>query len=223
MKAWAILPALVLVACKARPAPPSLRIVSMRMLGAPEMTALSAGTYPMPPDAVLVVDPTHRTLFTRGLHDLVLEIEMGAACNPGAFVYVVHGPPLRPLTARDRNEIGRIARAAGAAVMARLPVRYGPDGRTPMVMRPVEKYEPKLPSDAEVHLTFPDLKTARAAASYIDKAYRVTTGKEGKGAFLNAAIRIPYGAVLDEQEAFAPLAARFGGKVAWSGGSSELP
>jgi hypothetical protein len=133
-------------------------------------------------------------------------------------VHIIRSRHNKPLTSTDREEIEVWASKHGAKVIhsGKLPIRYGPDGRTPLVMPSQMHYIPESENEkvqAITVLSFKSPQDAQEAAKYIDQtSYTVKV----RGRTLSAAGHIPRGSLSEELEAFSPVAKKFGGEVEYT-------
>ena len=143
--------------------------------------------------------------------------------NPGGMLYLVGGGKDKALTEKDRLRVIELAQSSGVEVLenGRIPYRFGPDGRTPVVMKTIAEYSPEEYAKIvpmEVEMTFKSSKAAKSAIDYIDqKVYSV----KATGTNLSISFKAPVGAATDERQAFDSLARRFDGKVEWLSATTE--
>ncbi|MGV3614473.1 MAG: hypothetical protein ACO1SV_03975 [Fimbriimonas sp.] len=197
------------------------RPVSIRGLMPAEEHALQAGTHPLPPDGIVVLTKSRSSDFEgfmRGLTDAGISQEVGDLRNPGAIVFLLPGRKQPPLTLLQRATVETLAVRHKMRIVegGRIPVRFGPDGRTPMVQRYVDwTKRGAIPlATVTIPLRFPDLATAKEARRYIDpQGYKVRLVPEGKGVTLYATCSAPEDDANEELTGFEPLAARFGIKA----------
>lgn len=143
-----------------------------------------------------------------------LYCQWGYLRNPGGGICIFPGDGNPPLNASERKAVEALAQNQGLRRVTNLRtlIRFGPDGRTPLVMRGAgvvsDTRDPLVP--LQVFLAFPTAKQAREASRYIDrKGYQVLVD----GPHLTAVCKIPRSQAILESRGFDGLAARFGGKV----------
>jgi len=188
-----------------------------------DSTALQQGRYPVAPSSVVVCEPLSAE---NRVHDFVMAaVEAGFEAvdavlrNPGSYVCIVQRRNGKPLALADRVELSVLAKRARVDILPTtdLPIHYGPDGHTPLVMKNVLKYDPaqfNTPVEVEVTLAFPTTEGAKEAARYVDRAsYSLNTHTVPGGSELHASCTEANGAATDEYDAFGPLARKFHGKV----------
>lgn len=214
--------ALCFAGCTAPPKyKPGGPVSLIRSLGPDEAKVIVAGTYPLPTDGMILVVPADARegmgAVTQDLMAKRLSFDTVWLRNPGAMCLLLpgQGPPLE---IPQRVFVEALAKRHGAQVVKgnQIPIRYGPDGRTPMAVRNSASYLPKeygVLVLTTVHLTFPTLKAAQQATRYVDaEAYQIKIEPKGPGALLHATANIPRGGVDEEQAIFTPIAAKFGGE-----------
>lgn len=136
--------------------------------------------------------------------------------NPGVAALVVKSHIGKMLTSAERVRIQKLASGHGMKLerSGKVPLRYGPDGKTPMLMRCTSAYAvvhfDKI-GPLKARLTFPDAESARSAARYVDSWFGLKV--DGKALELTYPAISGYGP--SELAVLKPLAQRFGGTVDW--------
>lgn len=188
-----------------------------------EQKAFDRGTYALVVGAVYIWDSTPETPFFKNFPVEGWSFRTTLLRNPGGMIYVVKKRNGNVLSDADRTLLAQMAKEANVDILpdGRIPYRFGPDHRTPIVMASNMEYIPESYAKVvpiSVFLSFKDAKTAKLAAEYVDAStYKATA----KGSKLSLSFKAPLGSVTDEQDAFIRLAERFGGKFEWSEASRE--
>lgn len=155
-----------------------------------------------------------------GLDESPVDVDTGVLRNPGVQLLVFHAPKEGVSRSEAQGWIYKFVTQRGGELMAslRVPLRTGPDGVTPLVMKNPFEIEPKptgAPITVRIALSFPSKEKAIEALKYIDTdGYAATYAKlsDGKPGIYATTI-IPESEAAEEHAAFAPLAKRFGGTV----------
>ncbi len=166
---------------------------------------------------IYLMDRTPKSKFIAKLEGGNYYVRVGVLRNPGGMLYMLLGGDGLPLSQTERSRLAALAKGAGVEVLenGRIPYRFGPDGRTPVIMPSILEYSPEKYAaivPMSVEMTFKSVETARAAIDYIDQKRYVT---KVSGLKLHISFKSQLGAATDEREAFESLAHRFDGKVEW--------
>jgi hypothetical protein len=212
--------------CSSPPkAPVATRNARLKNLSYSDTSALQAGQYRIPSGAIILIEKIHyRPSVALALSEHGFGADVAVLRNPGAYVIIVTTRENRSIGMQDKPVIVALARSYGATVTNRIPMRLGPDKKTPLVMKNVIEFAPEQynrPTQLTTVLEFPDVKTLRQASAYIDpNSYKLQiVGKQ-----LKATCTAPEGAATDEWGAFEPIARKFGGEVCYvEGGSQVVP
>ena len=190
----------------------------MQNLNPADQTALQEGRYRVDPGTAILtnrIEPEGKGLgIALALCEQGFNTDMAPMRNPGALVLLVKSRQNKPLSSADRTVVQQLATQFSSTVHSRgLPMKFGPDGRTPLVMKNVMTYSPSpenRPTEIQTILAFPSAKEAKQAAKYIDPgSYTIQMARNT----LKATCIAPQGAANDEWAAFEQVAGKFGGKV----------
>lgn len=211
-----LLACVILLGC-AKPLPPQTLNAGLRNLSPAQDQVLQSGRYPILPSDKVILQWMSRpdlsvalTLSQKGYY-----VDIGSLRNPGAYVYMVRSRNGNPLEKQDITELEALVKSEKDLVWVpgKIPMKLGPDARTPLVMKSISTYAPEKfnkPVPITTSLLFARREDALKAAEYIDKgSYKVQV----KDKRLRATCTAPNGANTEEWEAFEPLALKFGGKV----------
>ena len=182
-----------------------------------DQKALSEARVPLYAGPMYLLDRKPKSQFLGQLNGGNYSVRIGVLRNPGAMLYILQSGDGLPIAQADRSRVLTLAKDAGVVVIdnGRIPYRFGPDGRTPIIMPGFLEYDPEKYAKIvpmSVEMTFKSVKTARAAIEYIDQKCYVT---KVSGLKLHISFEAQLGAATDEREAFESLAHRFDGKVEW--------
>jgi len=219
MRVWIGLVALAVAGCSRSPGTVGATI---RQMMPSEISALaSAKGLPPSPGVRLVTSRFDPSDLTPRLVKFLIEkgysYDAAYLRNPGVYACVVRRNPYgQTLNEGDVDTLTSYATQNGDQVSTtlRAQVRYGPDGKTPMILQDEMKYSPEDPKamgEIIVTLTLPSQALAAEAAHYIAPPYKTRIEHDKTAWRLIAEIHEDTRKDTDEIPAFEALAKRFGG------------
>ncbi len=199
--------------------PPATAFVTMDFR---DTLALQMNRYRLDPAWILVLRPKGDLKGLGELAESGYKIVFAPLRNPGSIL-IFTGRGGRAVNPGDEADISRLVTAFGGTVLkSGIPYQFGPDGKTPMITKPVGVYAPAPngePMDFVIEISYSDLKSAQATVPYVDPSfYKAVIRKEGKTVILRVTATISRGGEHDEEEIFREVAKLHGGKIDWYGG-----
>lgn len=190
-----------------------------------EEVLIQAGQYETNPEIYLylLVDTFDATLLEMMEKERTFSRIVNLSNPPGQLMETSGDKGIR-LSKEVREKLIEAAIKGGNTPLpdGKIPYRFGPDGKTPMVMKPniLAAQGPNSKAvDITVHLEFQTTEAASTASKYISSSdFKV----EQKGRLVEASLKAPDGLSVLLWDEFSRLAKKLNGEVASVGTSEEL-